>query len=141
MRRAMKRRGSSAVEFGLSLPWVLLSIVSMCDFAMWTLTHHAVSRSVQDAASVGSRVVIPEGDDDGDVIIDTAEQTAIDSLQLWGTYPSGTTVAATWKSDDDGMMWLTVDATVPYTPIVGVISPFNRPIQRRFVVLTQEQVN
>lgn len=135
------RRGASAVEFALCMPFALLAIVSMTDFAMWTLTHHAVSRAVQDAANIASRTVIPDGGDDGAIIETTASDMATESLTLWGATPAGTTVTADWKADADDMMWLTVYARVPYEPLMGTFSPFKRDVERQFVVLTMEQIN
>ena len=104
MAQLAPRRGANAVEFALSVPWALLLIVSTADFAMWTLTHHAVSRAVQDAARVSSRIAVPEGMDDGAPITDAAEDLTRNALGHWNAYAEGTNIEASWEADDADMM-------------------------------------
>ena len=133
------RRGASAVEFALSLPWVLLALVGSVDFAMWLLSHQTVSRAVQDGARVASVILLEDGSSDGAPIEEGAEQATLDALVMQGHNQSS--VDATWAADANGLMWLTVSAAVTYNPLLGDYSPFPRVIRRNFVVMTQEQIN
>ncbi len=139
--RSVDRRGASAVEFALCLPWVLLCIVGTTDFAMWAQTHHAVARAVQDGARHGSMIVIPDGSNDGGPIESAAEEATLEAMRLWGANIAGASINAEWDADGEAMMWLSVTATVPYQSLFGVSSPLQRPVVRTFSVVTQEQIN
>ena len=134
------RRGASAVEFALCLPFVLLFVVGSTDFALWAGLHMTTVRAVQDGARVASVLVVPDGEDATVTLESTAESATLETLTLWGA-SSGASVDATWAADGDGIMWLTVTAQVTYNPVMGVASPFQRPVLKSFVVMTQEQIN
>ena len=141
MHAATTRRGATAMEFALCLPFVLMLVITALDFSSWTLTQQAVSRAVQDGARVGSFVLLPDGATDGGDIETGAEDAVLQSLSRWGVDEPGMSVDATWALGDDGLMWLTVSAVVPFTSILGTSSLFARPVQRTFVVVTQEQLD
>ena len=134
-------RGASAVEFALALPFVVLLIVGSTDFAMWVITHQAVSRAVQDAARHASYITIPDGSNDGGPIEEAARDAATTAIDAWGIDSATATIAAVWQADDAGMMWLNVSAEVPFESMMGSVSPMGRPVKRTFMVLTQEQIN
>lgn len=135
------KRGASAVEFALCMPFAVLAIVGMADFATWTMARHAVSRAVQDACTLTAKVAIPDGGDDGTYLETMAKDMARDSLELWGGAFTSTEVTASWAEDEEGVMWLRVTASMPFQPVMGSASPFRRNVSRSFVVLTQEQIN
>ncbi|MEN0060736.1 MAG: TadE/TadG family type IV pilus assembly protein [Myxococcota bacterium] len=134
------RRGANAIEFALTLPFVLLLLVGSTDFAWWSFSRQAVSRAVQDGAREASRTILPADAKTGAPITDKAEMTTREALDLWGLDSSTATVTATWTPDLSGRMWLRVHAAVPYQSLFGL--PFvGSQVSRTFVVYTQEQNN
>jgi len=136
-----RRRGASAVEFALAFPFIVVVITASTDFAMWSFARQAVSRSVQDGARQASRMILPADATSGAPIEQRAEDTVLESLTTWGLNSAGASVDATWEADNNGRMWLSVTATVPYQSFFGLGSITDRPVSRTFVLYTQEQTN
>lgn len=139
MGRSMQR-GASAIEFALSLPFILVLVFGATDFALWSFTRQAVSRSVQDGAREASTLTLPVDATDGSLIEDTAKDAVVAALDMWGLDGAAANVETEWQTDAAGIVWLTVTATVDYASPFGPRSPFSGvPVRRRFVVFTQEQ--
>lgn len=139
MSRLSTQRGASAVEFVLCLPMALFMVIGALDFAMWALTRQAVSRAVQDGARQASVMTLDDSETATD-LENAAEAATKDALATWGLANPGIAIDADWVPDADGVWWLTVAATVPYTSMFGTLDQtYGRPVTRRFLVYTQEQ--
>ncbi|MEO0601082.1 MAG: TadE family protein [Myxococcota bacterium] len=139
MRSPSLRRGASAVEFALAFPFIVLLLTASTDFALWSFSRQAVSRSVQDGAREASRLTLPADANDGKPITDLAEATTRAALDTWGLDGTNSFIIAQWAPDVNDRMWLTVTARVPYTSIFGIQSPLDGPVTKRFTLYTQEQ--
>lgn len=132
------RRGANAVEFALMLPSMMLLLVGSADFALWAHAHQVLSRSVQDGARVGSMVLLAE-EATAEPIEQAAEQATRLALRLSGYDADAAVVSTEWRADAEDLSWLEVVAQIQHTSLIGDNSPFQRPIRKRFRVVTQEQ--
>jgi len=135
-----RRRGASAIEFALCMPFVLLLIIGSVDCAMWTLAHQSLARAVQDGARVGAEFLVPD-DGNGKEIENAALAATRTAVQQAGFDPSEVALSAVWSVENNRKAWLAVQATATNTPLMGIRSPFAVDVRKRFVVFTQEQPN
>lgn len=133
------RRGANAVEFALSLPIILLLVVATIDFTLWTQTSYRLARAVHDGARVGVATLTDSAETDPQPILDATEDAIRASAELGGLDTSRMKVAATWDIDGDGVAWVTVEAEAQYLPIIGLRTPFQRPVIKRFAFVPKEQ--
>ena len=134
-----RKRGAAAVEFALTLPFLLMVVMGIIELSLLMHRAHMVTRVARDACRIGSGViegVDPTGDDIEAAAIDHAE-FALETLGV--DCGSGCEVDAEWY-EDDGWMLLRVHVDVPYEPFTGLMPMLPESTHCGFVMLTQQQV-
>ena len=134
------RRGVGALEFALTLPFLLLVVVGIVELSLLMHRAQVVTRSARDACRVASGVM--EGvDPTGDLIEDAAEEAARLSLLAAGIdcHVVACQIQATWHEVEDWHMIRTV-VGVPYTPMTGLMPGLRDVTRSDFEMLTQQQI-
>lgn len=146
------KRGSSAVEFAMILPLMIIFLAVVIDFGRLMMDYHAASKSVRDASRYLSRVEVT-CDATGGAVDNAQDVTIAKNLALSGsinapaagdyllsywTDPSTITVTVTCIENTgqfEGRYTaithipsLTVTATVPFTMLFGVIAFSGPPL-------------
>jgi len=137
--RGKLRRGTAAIEFGLTLPFLLFLLLGVVEMSLLMHRNYIVSRVTRDACRIGSAVV--EGvSPTGDQIEAAAMEHVTFALQTAGINCSARTcqALADWHRED-GWWVLTVTVRVGYRPLTRLF-PTPRMSQFRFTMLTQQQV-
>ncbi len=134
-----RRRGAAAVEFALTLPFLLLVVMGIIELSLLMHRAHQITRVARDACRIGSGVlegVAPTGDEIEAAAIDHAE-FALETLGV--DCGAGCTIDATWY-EDEGWMLLRVEVDVPYDPFTGLLPFLPDSTHCGFVMLTQQQI-
>ena len=109
------RRGAAAVEFALTLPVVLVIATAILDYS-WFLNRSAdVLTAVREGTRHGATI---EQDDDPGAEAVTHTEAALNG---YGFTCSGSCSVNAFVGEVDGMATVSVQATVPYEPIVGLV--------------------
>ena len=137
-RSHLRRRGASAIEFALCMPFVVTLLGGMVDGGIHIATMHAVSRAARDGARVGSTTVesFPAT---GNAILAAAKSSADASMVAAGFGGTNYKSVVTWKSDTTGLYWVRVTVTGKTTPFFGTLTPFRGNLTQSFTMVTQEQ--
>jgi hypothetical protein len=134
-----RRRGSGALEFALTLPFLLAVLLGIVELSMLMHRHYVISRSARDACRVASGVV--EGMEPTGALIEAAAldhaRFALQSADL-DCDLLRCELLADWH-DEDGRMLLTVEVSVPYTPVTRLFPLVPDETRRRFTMLTRQQ--
>lgn len=133
------RRGVAAIEFALTLPFMLLVTLGIVELSILQTRMYLISRAARDACRIGSGVI--EGvDADGSQITAEATAHARDVLTNGGIScgSAGCDIDATWY-EADGWMMLRVEVGVPYSPFTGLMPMIPSVTTGQFVMLTQQQ--
>lgn len=133
-----RRRGASAIEFALCLPFVVTVLGGLVDGGLHMATMHSVSRAAQEGARIGSTTNEPFPAT-GTLIITNAAAAAKASITGAGFTTGNYTTSATWTADATGLRWVTVTVTANQPPFFGSMSPFGGTLTQRFTMVTQEQ--
>lgn len=138
MLRSLRRRGASALEFALCIPFVTTTMAGVIDGCFYVSRSRSVGEAIRTGTRVGSMV-----DEDypatGDDIKAGAILTVEDMLVANGVDKDDFKVTATWEPDADELYWLEVKADVNHNALFGDWSPFNRNIRYKMIVVTKEQ--
>ncbi len=139
IRSRAPRRAAAAVEFALTLPFLLLVVMGIIELSLLMHRAHQITRVARDACRIGSGVlegVEPTGDDIEAAAIDHAS-FALETLGV--DCGSGCDVDATWY-EEEGWMLLRVEVDVPYEPFTGLLPFLPETTHCGFVMLTQQQI-
>ena len=113
--RRRARSGAAAVEFALTLPVVIVVATAILDYS-WFLNRSAdVLTAVREGTRHGTTI-----DQADDPAAEAATRTET-ALSDYGFTCSGSCSINAVVGDLDGMSTITVQATVPYEPIVGLV--------------------
>ena len=137
-RSIQRRRGASAIEFVLCMPFVLTLLAGLIDGGLHLATMHAVSRAARDGARdrASTNETFPAT---GTQILAAANAAATSSINAAGFGPTNRKVVSTWLPDANGLRWITVTVTATQPPIFGSFSPFGGELTQKFTMVTQEQ--
>lgn len=135
---SQRRRGASAIEFAMCMPFVFTLLGGLVDGGLHLATMHAVSRAARDGARLGSTTNEPFPAN-GDLIISNAVAAATASMSGAGFGAGNRSATATWLADGDGLRWVDVTVTGTQPAIFGTLTPFGGTLTQRFRMVTQEQ--
>ncbi|MBN1336270.1 MAG: pilus assembly protein [Deltaproteobacteria bacterium] len=114
--RAAPRRGSVAVEFGLTLPILAVILCGVLDYGWYFLTQTAVLNAVKDGVRLG--VAAPYGVDP----VPIAQDAAVDILEASNLdCGTGCSATAAHRTDAAGYEVLTLSLVRPFTAPAGLI--------------------
>lgn len=133
------RRGVGAIEFALTLPFLLYVTLGIVELSLLMHRSYVVSRAARDACRTGALVI--EGQNPtGDLIENAAVEEAAFALQAAGV-PCGVgcTISATW-SEREGWQMLEVGILVPYAPVTRLFPMLPHHSVGHFIMLTQQQM-
>ncbi len=136
-----RRRGSSAIEFGLSLPFMMLVFAGIVDLYFYMSRLAVVSGAARDACRAGAGINDPKNPADGVPLEEAAEALGELVLQEAGLgCPSGCSVQATWNDNPfPELDTLVCEVRYPYQPLVGLVPGLSNQIFARFEQVSQEQ--
>jgi len=132
-----ERRGAAAIEFGLWLLPIAILISGIVDLGWYMSRYHLVQRATIDGVRYGVRFSSeedPNTDVQGSKQEPAAEFRTDQLLQGFGL--SGT-IDATFQANAPYDQ-LSVDTTVPFTPLVGII-PMPAEITASFLMMSETQ--
>lgn len=138
-RLSRNRRGVAAIEFALTLPFLLLVIMGIVELSILQTRMYLITRAARDACRIGSGVI--EGvDADGTQITAAANLHAQEVLTNGGVTcgSAGCDINSVWY-EADGWMMLRVEVGVPYAPFTGLMPMIPDVTRGQFVMLTQQQ--
>ena len=133
-----RRRGASAIEFALCLPFVVTLLGGIIDGGVHLATMHSISRAARDGARIGSSTTEPFPAN-GNTIIANATAAARSSMLGAGFATADFSTTVTWLPDNNRLYWVSVTVTGRKTPFFGNLTPFDDELTQRFVMVTQEQ--
>ena len=136
MRRSS--RGASAIEFALSLPFLLLIAAAIVDGGTYLIEMNAVTNAAHSGARVGASTSEPYPAT-GALIVAAARQAVEASMTGAGFAPGDYQVEATWNQDSQGVSWIEVEVVAARRALFPGVSPFDRALQADFRTMTQEQ--
>lgn len=133
------RRGVAAIEFGLTLPFLLFVVLGVVELGALMHRAHVMSRVALDACRTASSVI--EGiEPTGDQIEDAAIVEARFALQAAGVDCQGQCmVTADWHRVNSKWMMLTVTVDAPYNAVSGYLPMIPRMSHGAFTMVTQQQ--
>lgn len=133
------RRGVAAIEFALTLPFMLAITLGIVELSILQTRMYLISRAARDACRIGSGVIEGYGAN-GDQIEAAAIAHARDVLANGGVGcgSSGCDITAEWF-EDSGWKMLRVNVGVPYQPFTGVLPMIPTITTGTFVMVTQQQ--
>lgn len=128
------RRGSNAIELALILPFLLLILTGTLDLSWMFYTHQSLSSAARMAVRDGSVTTL----DDGPGVV--AEVAMLEHLADAGVDPSTVSVAHSWTGAPPDL-YLTLDVTVPYQPLIGFVpSPDHLTVHQTMRMENQQSV-
>ena len=137
------REGVAAMEFALWFIPIVVLLSGIIEISRVLSMQHTVSRAARDGARIGAGVITsPTGS--GPVTESDIESAAIDhALQVLADVglpcTGGCVVSAEWFANPSDRWMLTVHVEHPFTPLIGLIEAFDRPVSRNFTMMTQYQ--
>lgn len=131
-----ERRGAAAVEFGLTMPVLLLLLAGIVDGGFLMSRHHVLARTARDAARIGATTV-EDYPADGSQIEAAAEDFVNMTVQYAGLDPDKVQADAQWKLINN-RRWIHLRITAEHEPLFP-FSPFLGPLEHEFWMITQEQ--
>lgn len=141
MRTLRPRRGVAAIEFALTVGFLLLVVAGIVELSLLIRQSHLVARAARDAARTGAGV--SEGQEPtGELIEAAAVEHATFALQAAGL-PCGADcelVAEWFAHPTEDWMLLRVHVGVPYHPVMTLLPGLPDMTRSDFVALTQQQL-
>ena len=142
----MKRNqsGIALLEFALWLLPIMILLAGVIEVSRMLSIQHTIARAARDGARIGVGVTHASAPSTGPAtetdIENAAINHAVEVLNDTGlTCGSGCVVTATWFQNTSGRMMLTVEVQYPFTPIMGLVATWERPLVRDFTMMTQQQ--
>lgn len=134
------RRGVAALEFALTVPFLLMVVLGVTELSMLIHRTHLMSRAALDACRTGASII--EGlDPTGDEIEAVALGEARFALQAGGVEcADGCVITADWHNVRDEWMMLTVTVDVPYDGVTGFLPMIPHTTHGEFTMITQQQI-
>jgi Flp pilus assembly protein TadG len=146
---ALFRRGSTAIEFALMLPLLMIFMAAIIDWGWYMTQRVAVARATMDGARVGATVFEPSTVAAGSLIKPRAESRARDVLAGMGmpcaAMSASCVVTATYCNTGDGGVCnnppfdaLVLQLRYDYTPFFGFL-PTPPEISDYFLMAVENQ--
>lgn len=133
-----RRRGAAAVEFALSLPFIVALFGGVVDLCLYMSRCHVIARAARDGARVGS-VTFEGTSPTGALIEDAAVDQAMAILEQTGLECAAECqVLADWHAVD-GYQMITVYVEYPFVALVGILPSMNDAVAFEFTMMTQQQ--
>ena len=130
------RRGSSAIEFALTLPIIVAVLAGILEYGWYLFQLSNVVHALRDGTRIG--VTVPASDETGTESRAEAHARAVmDGLGVPCTDGGGCTVVATAIPAGD-IQTLRMAIEVDYTPIVDLL-PTPSQLRGTFTMMMQEQ--
>lgn len=132
----MRRRGSSALEFALTLPIIIAVLAGILEYGWYLFQLSNVVHALRDGTRIG--VTVPSADETGSEARAEAHARAVmDGLGVPCTDGGGCVVNATIEPAGD-ISTLRMSIEVDYTPIVGLL-PTPSQLRGSFTMMMQQQ--
>ena len=132
----MRRRGSSALEFALTLPIIVAVLAGILEYGWYLFQLSNVVHALRDGTRIG--VTVPAADETGSEARAEAHARAVmDGLGVPCTDGGGCVVNATIEPAGD-ISTLRMSIEVDYTPIVGLL-PTPSQLRGSFTMMMQQQ--
>ena len=129
----MKRRGSTAIEFALTLPVIFIIVAGILEYGWYLFQLSSVVHAVRDGTRIGVTVPLDEGPEA------IAAEHARNVLEGLGV-PCGSSgcnvEAALVPAGDVTVMRLQIE--VPYEPVVGLL-PHPSSLRGHFTMMMQDR--
>lgn len=137
--RTPRRRGVAAIEFALTMPFLLMVLLGVTEFSLLMHRTHVAYRVALDACRTGAGVL--EGiNPTGDQIEAAAVAEANFALATAGFACNGECViGADWHRVNRRWMMLTVTVDVPYRGLSGILPVLPDRARGQFTMITQQQ--
>ncbi len=113
MRRGTFRRGAEAIEFALTLPWLLLLMSAIMDFSWFFFTTWCLSASLREGARIGS--VTTANRDPASIATREATARGADFGLVWSSAPTAVVVG------DAPQRRLELSAQVDVAKLIGLV--------------------
>jgi Flp pilus assembly protein TadG len=114
-RQRRQRRGASAIEFALTLPFLFGIFSGVFEYGMVFFNQVGVINAVRD----GARIAVAADESDATMIAEARAYEVLDEFGL--NCDEGCQVSATLGTAPGGYSTISVSAQVPYTPLFGLI--------------------
>lgn len=139
-----RRQGIALLEFALWLLPIITLLTGIVEVSRMLSIQHVVARAARDGARIGAGMTRAPAPATGVATQSDIETAAIDHatnvLNDTGyTCDVDCVVTATWYANNSGRMMLMVEVQYPFTPILGLVPGWNRPLVRNFTMMTQQQ--
>lgn len=140
LRRHPPRRGVAAIEFALTLPFLLAVVLGVTEFSLLLHRTHIMSRAALDACRTGASVL--EGvNPTGDQIEAAATSEARFALTAAGVVcGADCVIGADWHRVNRKWMMLTVTIDVPFEGVTGLVPALPSTTHGQFTMITQQQL-
>jgi len=130
------RRGSSALEFALTLPVIVAVLAGILEYGWYLFQLSNVVHALRDGTRIG--VTVPAADETGtEARAEAHARSVMDGLGVPCTDGGGCLVSATIEPAGD-VNTLRMSIEVDYTPIVGLL-PTPSQLRGTFTMMMQEQ--
>lgn len=137
--RRTNRSGAAAIEFVLSLPFLVVLMFGMVEYSLFVNHFHYLQRAARDGARVGS-VTLEGNNPTGETIMERAGDHALAVLEANGIECLATCEISTrWESLFGNERWIVVRVDVPYQPVTGLFPEVETTSVAEFAMLTQTQ--
>jgi len=132
------RRGSSAIEFALTLPILIVILAGILEYGWYLFQLSNVVHAVRDGARIG--VTVPAGDSPGPEARATAHaRDVLNGLGVPCSESGGCqVVAAIAPAGDVEVLVLTIE--VEYEPMIGLL-PHPALLRGNFTMMMQEALS
>ena len=132
----MRRRGSSALEFALTLPVIVAVLAGILEYGWYLFQLSNVVHALRDGTRIG--VTVPSSDDAGSQARAEAHaRSVMDGLGVPCTDGGECVVTATIEPAGDVQI-LRMNIEVDYSPLVGLL-PTPSQLRGTFTMMMQEQ--
>lgn len=117
------RRGANAIEFALVAPLLLTMMLGTMDYGWYFLNEWFAMNAVREAVRLGSMQAPADGEAPGACAscVSTTATKAVTLLDRYGITVNSSVVTPTIIAID-GTCALSLEPTIPHTPLVGFVS-------------------
>lgn len=127
------RRGSSAIEFALVLPVIVVIMAGILEYGWYLFQLSSVVHAVRDGTRIGVTVPVEDGPED------TATAHARNVLEGLGVpCADGSCVVEATLVPAGDVTVMRLDISAPYEPVIGLL-PHPTQLRAHFTMMMQEQ--
>ena len=129
----MRRRGSTAIEFALTLPLLFVIVAGILEYGWYLFQLSSVVHAVRDGTRIGVTVPMEDGPE---AIAATHARNVLAGLGV-PCGASGCTVEASLSPAGD-ITVMRLEIEVPYEPVVGLL-PYPSSLRGHFTMMMQDK--